>query len=76
MHCHPLAFAPATVNTLCTLTLSLDSDGALLFIGSHRADSSAAHDSHIPALPAFSVPNSRNDLGLAPLFDPQSRKWE
>ncbi|KAK0227053.1 hypothetical protein EDD85DRAFT_958297 [Armillaria nabsnona] len=57
----------------CTLTLSLDFDGALLFIGPRRADSSAAHDSHFPALPAFAVPN---DLGLAPLFDPQSRKWE
>lgn len=76
MHCHSLAFAPATANTLCTLTLLLDSDGALLFIGPRRADSSAAHDSHFPAFPAFAVPNSRNDLGLAPLFDPQSRKWE
>ncbi len=70
MHCHPLLRIP------CTLTLSLDSDGALLFIGSHRADSSAAHDSHFPALPAFAAPNSRNDSGLAPLFDPQSRRWE
>ncbi|KAK0191641.1 hypothetical protein F5146DRAFT_609025 [Armillaria mellea] len=70
VHCHPLAFAPVTVSTS---TLSLDTDDALLFIG---ADSSAAHDSHLPALPAFAALSSTSDFCLAPLSDLQSHKWE